>query len=334
LQVRRRRFEHRRHHHVAHGLAPPLPGPHRRLQPAGQRAPGDRVPLLAPLAPHRGRAALAHQGLHHAPRGRERHPAGPERDRRRQDLAGGAQQGPHLARRAGRVGGRRPDHQRGAAADDLPAPGGDGSAQPGQHLLHERRPPSRLEHAPPHHVLPAGRAAVRAEQHEPAGDQGYGGEEVRGAVQGVVGGVDEERGPAEAALLRHKTRAAPRGRRPARLAGGSSRSRPPAVANDSSALGVAGVAAGRPPRGPESRGAQAVHRAQRFGRSAGRGRRRRGVGAAPGPRPLHHNRPLLRPAEEQGDLSDLRTRIGPVRPVQSVESAVADGKLHPLRGPR
>lgn len=77
-------------------------GAHGRLQQTGQREASDRVPV-EPVRPEgRGRAPLAHQGVAHPAGGRERHPAGSLHRRRRPDPAGGAQQGPDLARGAGR----------------------------------------------------------------------------------------------------------------------------------------------------------------------------------------------------------------------------------------
>lgn len=92
---------------------------------------------------------------------------------------------------------------------------GDRSAQPRQHVLHERRVASRLQHPPPDPVLPEGRPAVRAEQLESAGHEGPGGQAVRRAVQGAVGGVDAERRAAEAEVVRVEARAAPGRRRAA-----------------------------------------------------------------------------------------------------------------------
>lgn len=70
-------------------------------------------------------------------------------------------------------------------------------------MLHERRSAGRVEHEAADAVFPAGRAALRTEQLEPAGHEGPGGPQVRGALQGTLGWVDPQRGPPQAALVRH-----------------------------------------------------------------------------------------------------------------------------------
>lgn len=70
------------------------------------------------------------------------------------------------------------------------------TSQPRQHVFHELRPAGGVQHPPSDPLLSEGRAALRAEQHQPPGNEGHGGQAVRRALQGAVGRVNQERGAA------------------------------------------------------------------------------------------------------------------------------------------